>query len=671
MMHRIASRLAHLGFALAALLLSAFAVAQLEAPDRVVLSAAVQPRDVRAGESAQIVIRGTIEENYHIYALGNEGDMVSLAIDFDESEFVTPNGDPVQPPPIVKYDRGFQQDTMNFEGAFAIGVPIRISENAAGTVVAKLFVTYQACDARSCDMPKTVEIDVPIDVQPGAARTDRLETLTSLPEQPDEYVSPEEYAAKHGEGETAGAVVDATTQRVQQARNQGLLQYMWLAFVAGVLALMTPCVWPMIPITVSFFSKRTEDGTRSNVKGALAYCLGIMGTFTALGVVMTLIFGASGIQSLATNPFVNLGLAILFVVLALNLFGVFEIVIPQALVGKAQAGSRRGGLVGPILMGLTFSLTSFTCTVPFVGTILVAATQGDLIFPIMGMLAFSLAFAIPFFFLAMFPQYLAKMPKSGSWLNTVKAYMGFLELAAAAKFLSNAELTWPPVGNLGLMTRPVFLSIWSTIFLIAGLYLMGWLKFGKDPAGQKIGWFRFGFGVANVGVALWFLAAMQGSTSIGRLSAFLPPDPYPGRASTRADAIVWKHTLEEGLEVARAENRPVFINFTGVTCTNCRYMENDVFPASDVRPELERFVLVELYTDRGTPEDKANAALRERLTNTATNPVYVVMTPDERIVNIFAGSSLHNGEFIAFLNESRQKAESQGLTVMAKGSGPG
>jgi len=308
------------------------------------------------------------------------------------------------------------------------------------------------------------------------------------------------------------------------------------------------------------------------------------------------------------------------------------------------SGTRKGGLIGPILMGLTFSLTTFTCTVPFVGTLMVAAAKGSWGYPIAGMLAFSFAFAVPFFFLALFPQYLANLPKSGSWLTAVKAYMGFLELAAALKFISNAELIW----LLGWLTRPVFLAIWFGIFAVGGLYLLGWLLLPHGAEGMKVGPVRRILGVATLAVAVYWLAAIQGAP-MGQFSGFLPPDPYPGRSSATAK-IQFGSDLDKALAQAKDERKGVFVNFTGYTCTNCRVMEGEVFPKPEIAKRINGFVPTELYTDSGKPDDNANAALREKLTGVSTNPTYVILAPDKTVLKVFQGLEVSDKDFVEFLD---------------------
>jgi thiol:disulfide interchange protein len=299
-------------------------------------------------------------------------------------------------------------------------------------------------------------------------------------------------------------------------------------------------------------------------------------------------------------------------------------------------------------MGLTFSLTSFTCTVPVVGTLLLAASKGNYLYPALGMLAFSTAFSLPFFFLALFPQAISKLPRSGAWMATLKAFMGFFELAFALKFLSNIDL----VLNWGWITREVFLAVWATIAVVGALYLLGWIRLGTEEGKTPIGFLRRGFGVATLAAAMLCLAGIQGF-SLGSMDSFVPPNPYPGRAAaTGSQAIPWVHDYKQALAQAKAQNKLMFINFTGVTCTNCRLMEKTVLPKPDVLKEMGDMIPVELYTDRGTPDDNFNKELEQKLANTVSLPVYIVVTPNEKPLKKFEGAGSVSA-FVAFLKSSK------------------
>ncbi len=585
------------------LLLAGFAVLA-GAAESVTWSAKLDRDDVRAGEVARIVVTGKLEAGWHTYSIvpvpkGPKATSITVT----GLELAGPIE---EAPPKQENDPNFGKVVGLFSDTATFYAPVRITAAGHPTVT----VNAMTCNAQVCNPPKDFPVEVSFTVAPGLARAE-FKDLKPLP-------------AAVAQPAQAGPV-DATTAQIRKAQDSGLLPFMLLAFGAGLLSLLTPCVFPMIPITVSYFTKQNaQPGEKTSYGGPIAYCLGIIGTFTALGVIVS----ASGVRLIATNVWVNLGLATLFIVLAASLFGVFEIRLPSRLVNTAGSKSRAGGLIGPLLMGLTFTLTSFTCTVPFVGTLLATSTQGGLLFPIMGMLAFSTAFALPFFLLALFPSFLSKLPRSGAWLVTVKAFMGFLELMAALKFLSNVDLAW----HLTLLTRPVFLAIWAATAAIGGFYLLGWLRLSHDT-GTKPGLVRRAFGLATLGLAVYCLAGLQGRP-LGQLSAFLPPDPYPGQAGKRMSNLVWISTYDAAVAEAKASGKNVFIDFTGIYCTNCRDIEENVFTRPEVERELGKFVLARLFTDEGSAEDKANQALQRKFTGVETLPIYVVVSPDGKVLKV-------------------------------------
>lgn len=516
-------------------------------------TATLEPADTRAGETAKIVMKVTITPEWHIYGMHDKNASVPTKFEIAENPVLEQIGDPAAPPPIKKLDELLGKEVDIYEGEVSFEIPVRLKQGITGEQKLTIAATAQACNAQKCDLPFPVDVPLTITVAEGEPRSDRTEppALIGQSGTPSDVQTPSGPPVQQ----------DEQTKALQAAKQQGLLSYLWLCLLAGFAALLTPCVFPMIPITVSFFSKRTEGTNGKPAYGpAAAYCGGIIGMYTALGVVVAFVFGATGIQKLAVNPYLNLALAALFIVLAANLFGLFEIKLPSGLVNKVNSGTRSGSILAPVLMGLTFTLTSFTCTVPIVATLLVGASQGDILFPVLGMLAFSTAFSLPFFLLALFPQFISRLPRSGSWMVTVKAFMGFLELAAAVKFLSNADLVW----ELGWLTRPVFLAIWAVIGVIGGLYMLGWLLLGHESGKPPIGWPRRVFGIATLAAGVYCIAGIEGA-SMGELSSFLPPDPYPGRHSSSTSDIAWIRTYEEGVSKAKAEGKPMFINFTGVT----------------------------------------------------------------------------------------------------------
>ena len=561
-------------------------------------SAHVTSGDAKPGATVTVELNAKIKPGWHLYALPpTKASNIPTTVEITAPAKLA--GKVGQEKPILKLDKNFEAEVEFFENSAKFTVPVQLGPDGKATLV----VRFQACNDRTCLPPTKVELPI------GGSSGSQL---------------------------TGGPPNPPTTQSTVP-KDQGLLPFIAFAFGAGLLALLTPCVFPMVPITVSYFAKQHEKaGGNSGVAQPLAYCLGIISAFTGFGILVTILFGASGIQKFATNPVVNLLLAGMFVVLALNLFGLYEISLP---VGITNRFNYRGksGLIVPVLMGLTFTLTSFTCTVPFVGTILISAAKGQLLYPLVGMLAFSTAFSLPFFLLAMFPQYLARLPKSGSWLAAVKGFMGFLEVAAAVKFFSNADLVW----GTGILSRTLFLGVWAVIFTAAVLFLAGIFKIKTVEMPKKLGPGRsVVMGLTVLSVVL-LVMGMTGR-SLGEMEAFLPPSKSG-----------WLENYDQALEMAKRTNRPVFINFTGVTCTNCRMMEKNMFPRPEVQKELKNYVLLELYTDKQSKEDEANQSLEQHLAGTVTLPLYLSVSPDGKILAKFESSTRDADEFLAFLKKGR------------------
>jgi thiol:disulfide interchange protein DsbD len=408
----------------------------------------------------------------------------------------------------------------------------------------------------------------------------------------------------------------------------------------------------MIPITVSFFTKRHEKSKGKGLQESLLFGLGIISTFTAVGIIASVIFGGTAVQDLAANPWLNLGIGALFMALAFNLFGAFEIQVPVSIMNALNKKSQGDGKVAILLMGLTFSLTSFTCTVPFVGTLLLSASGGDYLYPAVGTLGFATAFALPFVGLSMFPSLLVRLPRAGGWMNNLKVVMGFLEIAAAIKFFSTAEFIF----GLGLLPREVFLAVWAGVCLLIMLYLLGTFKMKLDSPLDSVSGIRALFAVIFATLAFWFVGGMLGKPLASDLEALLPPENYhelllemntgvvaPPTSSTSGsaaegaavaqagtsvhDGLVWYSNLDEAKRVAARENKPIFIDFTGFSCVNCRKMEKAVFPQLMVVETFKKFVLVQLYTDRKSEPYISNQNLLKSY-GTVANPLYVLLRPD-------------------------------------------
>jgi len=413
-----------------------------------------------------------------------------------------------------------------------------------------------------------------------------------------------------------------------------------LAIISGLVSLLTPCVFPMIPITVSFFTKEAAHDRKRALKLSVVYALAIIATFTLVGVVMTLLLGAGSANKVAASPIVNIVIGLLFVAFALSLFGLFEFRLPSSWVDAAQA--RAGaGTVGAVFMGLVFTLTSFTCTAPFIGPLLVAITQGAWFWPLVGMSVFAATFASPFFLLSLFPGWLAGLPRSGGWLNSTKVVMGFLELAAAMKFFSNAELIW----QWDVFTTPVVLASWVVLSALIGLYILGKIRLPHDSPVESVGGVRLLFSTMFFVLALVMLPGLFKIPPPGLIDSYLP---VPIALKQQEGKLTWGDDYAAALRQAKAEGRKVFIDFTGYTCTNCRWMEINMFPQPAVEAALDQFVRVRLYPDGG-PRGPANQEFQVARFGDAALPLYVIMSADDREIARFSGMTRDTKAFLDFL----------------------
>jgi thiol:disulfide interchange protein len=646
------------------LLLSSAAFTQTPSP--VSLSGKLEPAQVKQGQSAKVLITAKIDPGWHLYSLTQPpGGPKATQITIDENSPLKMNGAPSQPKPKRAVDPNFTLPggpdflTETFDNEVTFTIPVKAAaDSATGALKTIVKVRFQVCDEHQCLPPRTrpVEIDTTIIAANAVAPPGQTQMPAATPVPASTQTATPSPTAVPAVGAGAGqntppaATGSAYEDTPRNLRNRGLFGYIIFAMGVGLISLLTPCVFPMIPITVSFFTKREQRTTGDAVKQALIYCFGIIFTFTVLGMALTLIAGPSGINKLAASPWMNLFLTTLFVVFALNLFGMFEIRLPSGILSRLDAKSQSGTIAATLLMGLTFTLTSFTCTAAFVGTVLVAVTQGEWFWPAVGMLAFSTAFAFPFFLLALFPKWLQSLPKSGGWLNSVKVVMGFLELGAAFKFLSNVDLVW----GWETVSRNMVLAGWIAIAIVTSIYLLGKFQLPHDTPVQKIGVMRMLTATAFLGLSFYFTTGLFGG-NLGEWEAMLPPSSVPGTTAVANPHGVWVASYDEALKKARLENKAVFLNFTGVTCTNCRWMESNMFTEAEVKKELERFILAELFTDRETAEDERNSQLQAEKFETVALPLYAIIDPSGNMLAKFPGLTRDRREFIGFLRKGANR----------------
>ncbi|MDX2153540.1 MAG: cytochrome c biogenesis protein CcdA [Bryobacteraceae bacterium] len=609
------------------LLLAAAAYGQAISPMKWSLEA---PAKVAPGSTVQLRLKGVIEGAWHLYSPTTPPGPIPTTIKLAESPAIA-GMKLYQPPPTRKYDPNFQSDTETYEKEVTFLLLTEIAKTApAGPLELTAQLRYQMCDDRQCLPPKRVTATTATTVDAAAA----VEAVAIPPG----YV-------EAIPGEAAASVSQAPAAAAQQPIGTFLL----IAFGAGLAAIFTPCVFPMIPITMSFFLNRENAKRSDSIVQAVVFCLGIVVLFTAMGAVTTAVLGPFGVVQIGSNPWVNGFITVVFVAFALSLLGAFEITLPSGLLTKMNEASGRGGFLGTLLMGLTFALTSFACVGPFVGSLLAASIQGDKLLPLLGMATFSTGLASPFFFLALFPSYLKKLPKSGGWLARVKVVLGFVLLALAIKYASNVD----QVLQTGLLTRDRFLAAWVVLFALPGLYLLGLLLLPGVKSGEPLSITRTLFGAAFLIFAVSLLPGMFGGR-LGDLEAFIPTpaEGFSGFAGGGGGGqkLTWmKNQYAEALAKAKAENKLVFVNFTGYACTNCHWMKANMFPRPEVQEALSKFVLVELYTDGTDAASEANQELQSKKFSTVAIPYYAILDGDEKVVGTFPGLTRDPQEFLKFL----------------------
>ncbi len=564
-----------------------------------------------------IQLTATAEEPWHLYSMTTPRPPIATTVKIEGVEDL----EIFQPEPVRKFDPNFDVETETYEGKIIFFLKGSIP---AGS---KISVRYQACTDTQCLPPRKKEIEI---------------AQGTVPEIPDSYIQVGKSSAGQAPATASGSAVP-----VDQPADEGLLQFLLIAFGLGIAAIFTPCVFPMIPITMSFFLGQSEGRSRSQqIFQAALFCLGIIVLFTLLGFTLTALLGASGVIQIASNPWVNSFIAIIFIALSLSMLGAFEITLPSGLLTKLNSASGSGSSIGTLLMGLTFSLTSFACVGPFVGTLLAASVTGDKLQPTLGMAAFASGLALPFFFLALFPSYLNRLPRSGGWLARVKVIMGFVVLAIALKYIANVD----QVLQLEFVTRERFLASWIVLFSLPGLYLLGLLPMEGVKRDENLGIGRLLSGTAFLVFAVSLIPGMSGG-KLGDLDAYVPLAKQ-SQGSESSSGLVWmKNDLPGALAKAQAEGKMVFVNFTGYACTNCHWMKANMFTRPEIREALSKFVLVELYTDGTDAESEKNQILQESKFQTVAIPFYAILDPEEKVVATFPRLTKSSDEYLEFLNQ--------------------
>jgi thiol:disulfide interchange protein len=654
---------------LALLILTQGSMSVAQSPSDVVKWSAALPSSKSLKPGAKLITRleAKIKDGWHVYSITQPpGGPAPTIISVPRDQALRSDGEVTGTQPRSSYDPNFQMETQYYEESVRFRVPLAVYSSAkSGPANSVINVRFQTCDDRVCLPPATVHVRL------SATVADSNRNIFPVTKQ---APSPLDAFAPGGSTIRPVPAFVAAPSPETAPTSRSLLSFLWLAVGFGALSLLTPCVFPMIPITVSYFTNHAAGHRTGAVRDAFIYALGIVLTFTALGVALAALFGAAGINKFAANPWINLAITAIFIGFAMSLLGSFNLQVPSSVLTKLAAVSRSKEstrFLGLLVMGLTFSLTSFTCTAPFVGTLLVMAAQGKWVYPIIGMLAFSTVFALPFFVLALVPQLVSQLPKSGGWLNSVKVVMGLLEIAAAMKFLSNVDLVW----HWGIFTRDVVLAIWLAVALLITLYLLGKFQLPHDSRVEDIGAVRLLTSLATLAFGFYLLTGLLGHR-LGELESFLPPDRENSSSAALAAGndtgaltangeLTWiTNDYEGALNRAKTENKPVFIDFTGYTCTNCRWMEVNMFTKGAVKEELARYVRVRLYTDGEGQPYEAFQQMQQKRFGTVALPLYAVINGDGNTLTTFPGLTRDSSEFVSFLKTGQVKfAPSQPLST--------
>ena len=553
-----------------------------------------------------LIFEASIEDKWHVYSQFTSPDGSSPMEIVYQNQKGNYNliGKTSESKTRKEYSDVFEVDEIFFEKSLQLKQKVQILNPSVTKIEVKL--DYQVCKEACISDSKKFVFEIPKVEASAIVKTpvvvvDTIETVTSVE-------TPEK------ESVISVIKVDETAQAepVNEENKRGIFSIFFFAFLGGLAALMTPCVFPMIPMTVSFFTKQSKTKA-AGIRNAITYGISIIVIYVALGYFVSLVFGADALNSLSTNVYFNLIFFVLLIVFAASFLGAFEIMLPNSWANKVDRQADRGGIVGILFMALALAIVSFSCTGPIVGTLLFEAASNGIMGPIIGMFGFSLALALPFMLFAMFPGWLNTLPKSGGWLNTVKVFLGFLELALAFKFLSNADL----VLQLHLLEREVFLAIWIAVFGTLAFYLFGKITLPHDSPQPSISVGRLMLGLLTLTFTIYLIPGLWGAPW-KLISAFPPPMEYsespfgvgnssggtasnvelPTGAKFGPSQIITFDDYESGLAYAKKVNKPIMLDFTGHACVNCRKMENNVWSDERILPLLKNYVIViSLYVD--------------------------------------------------------------------------
>ena len=644
---------------------------------------------------AELIFKAKIDKGFHVYSQfldGNDGP-VATTFNFEKSKDCNFIGKVIEGKPIEEYDPNFEMKLKFFAHEASFRQKIKITNLKAFSI--KGYLNYMVCDDTKCLPPEDVDFEFKLEAASGKSCIDEKEKKSDINKIDTGAIAPVSVDSLQKDTSkveviesNSGAKDIIKADDDEKTENKGAWAIFVAGFLGGLLALLTPCVFPMIPLTVSFFTK-SSGNRKKGLVNALIYGLSIILIYVTLGMIITLSLGPDALNAMASNAIVNLAFFIIFVVFATSFLGAFEITLPSSWVNKADSASEKGGLIGIFFMAFTLSLVSFSCTGPIIGTLLVqAAVGGNVINPTIGMIGFSSALALPFGLFAAFPGWLNSLPKSGGWLNSVKVVLGLLELALALKFLSNVDLAY----HWGILTREVFIALWIVIFSLLGFYLLGKLKFSHDSDTKYISIPKAMFAIIVFGFVVYLIPGMFGAP-LKIISGFPPPTFYNegwslgnGSPNDAGEKIIpgtdpehcphnlnCFHDYNLALAYAKEVKKPLMVDFTGWSCVNCRKMEDNVWVDPRVLERLNKdYVLVSLYVDDKTSLPEAEKHISKTTGNkiktignkwsdmqterfgTNSQPYYVLLDANEQVLNKPTGYDPDIEKFIAFLDEGKK-----------------
>lgn len=622
-----------------------------------------------------------IDKGWHVYSQFLESDQGPVATSFTfapSPRYKCVGKVEESPAPKSEFDPNFEMKVSYFESRASFTQKVKVTPGAAFSISGS--VNYMTCEEGRCLPPSDVEFSFAIPIVPEASGD---MSHAAVKEETDKEIKLTD---------TAHVLIPDKTTQTKVSRQQdnlsegpGAWGIFFAGFLGGFLALLTPCVFPMIPLTVSFFTK--QSGTRKKgIVNALIYAVSIVVIYVGIGLAVTFSLGPDALNALASNGIMNMAFFIIFMVFAASFLGAFEITLPSSWINRADQRSEKGGLVGIFFMAFTLSLVSFSCTGPIIGTLLVqAAVGGNILNPALGMMGFSMALALPFGLFAAFPGWLNTLPKSGGWLNSVKVFLGFLELALGLKFLSNVDLAY----HWGILTREVFIALWIVIFLLLGLYLLGKFRLSHDSEVKSLSVGRLMISIMVFSFVVYLIPGMWGAP-LKIISGFPPPTFYTEGwtiaasnnavgsegeahiAGTDPDHCPHNlncfHDYQLALSYARKIKKPLMVDFTGWSCVNCRKMEDKVWVEPQILKKLrDDYVLVSLYVDDKTelPENEKSVSkttgkkiktignkwsdLQTERYATNTQPFYVLLDGNEQLLAKPSGYNPDVASFDDFL----------------------